>query len=390
MRNVAMKVAVFLLALSCSGNGGPGDPAVIPTPSVDLALQPVASGLSSPVHLASPPNDNRLFVVEQPGRIRIIQNGALIPAPFLDIDAKVLSGGERGLLSVAFHPSYSTNRHFFVYYTDNNGDIQVERYTASATSPNTADAASARPILNVPHPGNSNHNGGQLAFGPDGFLYIGTGDGGSGGDPPNNAQNRNVLLGKILRLDVNPSGSGAYTVPASNPFVGQANVRSEIWAYGLRNPWRFSFDRAGSVLYIGDVGQNRREEIDAVALAPSGVNFGWRIMEGTGCHNPAMLCDQAGLTLPVHEYDTSGGNCAVTGGFVYRGTAIPQVVGLYFFSDYCKGGLRSFRLVNGAATDVREWNAGVGATITSFGEDRNGELYVLSHGGTVGKLIVAP
>lgn len=384
-----MKIAAMLLALSCSGNGGPGDPAVI-TPNVDLALQPIASGLSSPVHLASPPNDDRLFVVEQPGRIRIIQNGALVSTPFLDIDAKVLSGGEQGLLSVAFHPSYSTNRHFYVYYTDNTGDLQIERYTASQTSPNIADPMSARPILNVPHPSNSNHNGGQLVFGPDGFLYIGTGDGGSGGDPPNNAQNRNVLLGKILRIDVSPASTAAYTVPPSNPFVGQANVRSEIWAYGLRNPWRFSFDRVGNVLYIGDVGQNSKEEVNAVPSMQAEVNYGWRIMEGTDCFSPMLLCNKSGLTVPVHDYPTADGNCAVTGGFAYRGSAIPQIVGLYFFSDYCKGGLRSFRLVDGVATDVREWNAGVGATVTSFGEDRRGELYVISHGGTVGKLIPAP
>jgi hypothetical protein len=387
MRNAAMKIAALLLALSCGGNGGPGDPAIIP-PNVDLALQPVASNLSSPVHLASPPNDDRLFIVEQPGRIRIIQNGALVQTPFLDIDAKVRSGGEQGLLSVAFHPSYSTNGHFFVYYTDNNGDIQIERYTAPQSSPNVADIASARPILNVPHPTNSNHNGGQLAFGPDGFLYIGTGDGGAGGDPPNNAQNLNVLLGKILRLDVSQE---PYAIPETNPFRNTPNARAEIWAYGLRNPWRFSFDRVGNTLYIGDVGQNRREEINAVPAAQAGLNYGWKIMEGTSCYPPmTVMCDKSDLTQPVHEYPTADGSCAVTGGFAYRGTAIPQIAGLYFFSDYCKGGLRSFRLVNGAATDVREWNAGVGGAITSFGEDRNRELYVISHGGTVGKLIAAP
>lgn len=384
-----MKIAALLLALSCGGDGGPGDPAII-APTVDLALQPIASNLSSPVHLASPSNDDRLFIVEQPGRIRIVQNGALAQTPFLDIRTKVLSGGEQGLLSVAFHPSYSTNRHFFVYYTDKNGDIQIERYTALQSSPNVADPASAWSILNIPHPTNSNHNGGQLAFGPDGFLYIGTGDGGAGGDPPNNAQNRSVLLGKLLRIDVNPASSAPYTVPSSNPFVSTANARPEIWAYGLRNPWRFSFDRVGNVLYIADVGQNRKEEINAVASVQPGVNYGWRITEGSDCFSPPMLCDKSGLTLPVHEYPTADGNCAVTGGFAYRGSAIPQIAGLYFFSDYCKGGLRSFRLVNGAATDVREWNAGVGGAITSFGEDRNRELYVISHGGTVGKLIAAP
>ncbi len=384
MRTAAVKLAAVLLATGCS-SGGPGDPATI-TPTIELALQPVATGLSSPVHLASPPNDDRLFVVEQAGRIRIVQNGSVADLPFLDIRQKVLFGGEQGLLSVAFHPSYSSNRHFYVYYTNRDGDIQIERYTASSTSPNSADPASAQPIIHISHPTYLNHNGGQLAFGPDGFLYVGTGDGGSGGDPPNNAQNLNVLLGKLLRLDVNPASFAPYTIPATNPFRNRTDARAEIWAYGLRNPWRFSFDRVGKTLYIADVGQSAREEVNAVPDGQAGVNYGWRIMEGTRCYGSVLPCNQSDLTLPVHEYDTGGGTCAVTGGFVYRGSAIPQIAGLYFFSDYCKGGLRSFRLVNGAATDVREWNAGVGESITSFGEDRHGELYVISHGGTVGKL----
>lgn len=383
-----MKLATLLLALSCGGNGGPGDPATITPPNVDLALQPIANGLSSPVHLASPPNDDRLFIVEQPGRIRVVQNGALLETAFLDITSKVMYGGEQGLLSVAFHPQYATNRRFYVYYVDKGSNLQIERYTAPTAASNVADPATALPIINIPHPTNLNHNGGQLAFGPDGLLYIGTGDGGAGGDPPNNAQNLNVLLGKILRLDVSQE---PYAIPATNPFRTTANARAEIWAYGLRNPWRFSFDRTGEVLYIGDVGQSSKEEINAVAAGEAGVNYGWKIMEGTSCYPPSMLmCNKSGLIQPVHEYDTGGGTCAVTGGFAYRGTAIPQIVGLYFFSDYCKGGLRSFRLVNGAATDVREWNAGVGGTITSFGEDRNRELYVISHSGTVSKLITAP
>ena len=384
-----MKMAALLLALSCGGNEGPSELPIV-TPPVNLALQTVASGLSSPVHLASPPNDARLFIVEQPGRIRIVQNGQLLGAPFLDITGKVMDGGEQGLLSVAFHPQYAANGHFYVYYTDNNGDLLIERYTAPSATANTADPASARTIIGIPHPSNSNHNGGQLAFGQDGFLYIGTGDGGAGNDPPNNAQNRNELLGKLLRLDVNPANQAPYSIPSTNPFVNQAGMRGEIWAYGLRNPWRFSFDRVGSMLYIGDVGQNAREEVNAVPRTTAAVNYGWKIMEGTRCTGLLGICDQSGLTLPVHEYDTGGGTCAVTGGFVYRGSAIPEVAGLYFFSDYCKGGLRSFRLVNGAATDVREWNAGVGGTITSFGEDRDGELYVISHGGTIGKLVKAP
>jgi hypothetical protein len=384
-----MKLAAALLVISCS-NGGPGEPAIINPPNVTLALQPVVTGLSSPVHLASPPNDSRLFIVEQPGRIRVVQNGQLLDTPFLDITEKVRDGGEQGLLSVAFHPQYASNGHFYVYYTDNNGDILIERYTAPSASSNTADRASARAIVGIPHPNNSNHNGGQLAFGQDGFLYIGTGDGGAGNDPPNNAQNRNVLLGKLLRLDVNTAASIPYAIPPGNPFTSQPNMRGEIWAYGLRNPWRFSFDRGGNMLYIGDVGQNAREEINAVSRTTAGVNYGWKIMEGTRCTGLLGICDQSGLILPVHEYNTADGNCAVTGGFVYRGTAIPEVAGLYFFSDYCKGGLRSLRLANGTATDVREWDAGVGGTITSFGEDRHGELYVISHSGAIGKLVPAP
>lgn len=386
MRGV-VKLAVVVLGLGCSGTSA-GEPGIV-SPNVDLTLQTVASGLSSPVHLASPPNDDRLFVVEQQGRIRIIRNGALVGAAFLDIRDSVLAGGEQGLLSVAFHPQYATNGFFFVYYTNRNGDIEIKRYTATPASSDVANAASARAILIVPHPGQSNHNGGQLAFGEDGFLYVGTGDGGGGGDPANNAQSRGVLLGKLLRIDVN-SATQPYAVPSTNPFVSTPGVRPEIWAYGLRNPWRFSFDRVGDVLYIGDVGQNRREEINAVPQGQAGLNYGWKIMEGTSCFLPMSSCDRSGLTLPVHEYDTGGGNCAVTGGFVYRGSAIPQIAGLYFFSDYCKGGLRSFRLVNGAATDVREWSVNIGATITSFGEDRHGELYVISHGGTISKLVRAP
>lgn len=386
-----MKLAAALLAISCSGSDGPGEPAIIMPPNVNLALQPVVTtGLSSPVHLASPPNDARLFIVEQPGRIRIVQNGELLQMSFLDIREKVTFGDEQGLLSVAFHPQYANNRHFYVYYVDRSGNLQIERYTASPGTPNVADPGSAVPIVNVLHPTNTNHNGGQLAFGPDGYLYIGTGDGGAGNDPPNNAQNRNALLGKLLRLDVNPASQAPYAIPSSNPFVNQAGMRGEIWAYGLRNPWRFSFDRGGNVLYVGDVGQNAREEINAVSRTTAGVNYGWKSMEGTRCTGLLGICDQSGLTLPVHEYDTANGNCAVTGGFVYRGSAIPEVVGLYFFSDYCKGGLRSFRLVNSAATELREWNAGIGGAITSFGEDRDGELYVISHGGSVGKLIKVP
>lgn len=383
-----MTAVLLALGLGCSGTGA-GEPGII-TPNVELALEPISSGaLTSPVHLASPPNDDRLFVVEQPGRVRIIRNGALLEAAFLNITDRVAAGGEQGLLSVAFHPQYATNGFFFVYYTNRDGDIQIDRFTAAPAGSDVADPASARTILIVPHPGHTNHNGGQLAFGEDGFLYIGTGDGGGAGDVPNNAQNRGVLLGKLLRIDVN-STTQPYAVPQSNPFVNTTGVRAEIWAYGLRNPWRFSFDRTGDMLYIADVGQNSREEVNAVPQGQAGLNYGWKIMEGSSCFLPMQSCDRAGLTLPAYDYARSDGNCSVTGGFVYRGSAIPQVAGLYFFSDYCMGGLRSFRLTSGQATDVREWSVNTGSSITSFGQDRHGELYVLSQGGTVSKLVRAP
>ncbi|CAN5149308.1 PQQ-dependent sugar dehydrogenase [soil metagenome] len=350
--------------------------------SVQLALQEVVTGLEQPVYLTAPPNDNRLFIVEQPGRIRIVRNGQLLQQPFIDLSSRLSSGGERGLLGLAFHPSYATNGLFYVNYTDNSGDTRVERYARSA-NPHVADPASAVPVLSVDQPF-GNHNGGQLLFGPDGMLYIPLGDGGSGGDPQNNAQTLSTLLGKLLRIDVN-SGS-PYAIPPGNPFAGQAGARPEIWAYGLRNPWRTSFDRGSNLYFIADVGQNREEEINAVDRTAGGMNYGWRIMEASSCYN-ASSCDQTGLTLPIHTYSTSGGNCAVTGGYVYRGSSIPEVAGLYFFTDHCTGGLRSLRVAGGAAQDVREWDVGFTGRISSFGEDAAGELYLVGHDGTVWRIV---
>lgn len=371
------------LAAACSGTPGLADPGgdnpgVGNPPAVQLGLAVVATGLNSPVYLASPPGDVRLFVVEQGGRIRIIENGQVLGGSFLDIGADISSGGERGLLSLAFHPDYAANGYLYVNYTDQNGDTRVVRYTVSG-NPNLADAQSDKLILTVSQPF-GNHNGGLVTFGPDGMLYIGMGDGGSGGDPSDHGQNRNTLLGALLRIDVD--GGDPYAVPADNPFVGQVGARGEIWAYGLRNPWRFSFDAPGGMLYIADVGQDAWEEVNAVATTAAAVNYGWRIMEGAHCFDPSVNCDQTGLELPVLEYGHSQG-CSVTGGYVYRGSALTGLQGHYFYADYCSGWIRSFRLENGEATDQKTWGVGSIGRITSFGVDASGELYVLTDQGTV-------
>ncbi len=361
----------------CGDGTGPMEP--IPD---SLAVEVVASGLSNPLYLASPPGDARLFVVEQPGRIRIIQNGSLLTTSFLDITGRVLDGGERGLLSVAFHPSYASNRFLYVNYTDNQGDTRVERYTATS-DPNVADPNSALLIIGIAQPF-PNHNGGLVMFGPDGMLYIGMGDGGSGGDPQGHGQDRGTLLGDLLRIDVNQGSP--YAVPADNPFVNQAGMRGEIWGYGLRNPWRFSFDREGGTLYIADVGQGRWEEVNAVPATAAGLNYGWNILEGSECFG-VSTCNRAGLTLPVLEYSLSGIPCAVTGGFVYRGQRIAGLQGHYFYSDFCAGWLRSFHLVDGRAEEQREWEVGDLGQVMSFGEDAARELYILSANGRVYRLI---
>jgi glucose/arabinose dehydrogenase len=376
--------------LGCSSSCG--DNGIITPGTTTIRLQQVVSGLTAPVYLTSPAGDARQFVVEQPGRIRIIANGQLVATPFLDITAKVQYGGEQGLLSVAFHPQYSANGLFFVYYTRRpDGDIIIERYRVSANT-SVADATSAKQILVVPHRAASNHNGGLALFGPDGMLYIGTGDGGGGGDVPNNAQNLTLLLGKLLRIDVNTGDP--YSIPASNPYVaGTGGARGEIWASGLRNPWRFAFDRTTDNLYVADVGQGEWEEVNVVSAATKPVNYGWRIMEGAHCYNPSTNCNTAGLTQPVHEYNHSGGKCSITGGFVYRGTVLTGIAGTYFFADYCEGKVRSFRLANNVATNIQEYDLGNLGFVTSFGEDAAGELYVLSvlsGEGRVNKIVPGP
>lgn len=375
-----LKSAIAILAISgCTAESTPDPP---PDTSVSLKLEQVATGLAGPVYVTSPVGDSRLFIVEQPGRIRIVQNGQLIAAPFLDIVPRVGSGGERGMLSLAFHPQYASNGFFYVYFTAPDGQIRIERFTVSS-NPSIANPSSAKLILAVAHP-RGNHNGGLALFGPDGMLYLGLGDGGGGGDPDRNGQNPNTLLGALLRIDV--SSGDPYGIPPGNPFVGKNDARPEIWAIGLRNPWRFAFDVQGGNLYVADVGQGELEEVNVVPSTRAGVNYGWNVMEGSSCYN-ASSCSRQGLELPVFEYRHLGSACSVTGGFVYRGAAIPAIAGHYFFGDYCAGFVKSFRYQNGVATDERTWEFGNIGNVLSFGQDAAGELYVTVGGGTVYRIV---
>jgi glucose/arabinose dehydrogenase len=383
MRNLARLAWVSLLpilATACAdANGSPPDASDL------VGLEPVVSGLAFPLYLTAPPDDPRLFVVEKGGRIRIVKDGTLLPVPFLDVSALVSGGSEQGLLGLAFHPGYASNGRFFVDYTDTQGDTRIVAYRAS-DNPDVADAGSADTLLTITQPF-SNHNGGQLAFGPDGFLYVGMGDGGSGGDPQQHGQTPADLLGSLLRLDVN--GAAGYAIPADNPYVGTSGARGENWDIGLRNPWRFSFDRETGDLYIADVGQEAHEEIDVSPRTSGGgrgANYGWPLMEGLSCYGSAT-CSRTGLVLPVLDY-SHGDGCSVTGGYVYRGSRIPALQGTYFYSDFCSGWIRSFRYVNGAATDQRTWpTLKPGGNVPSFGEDAAGELYILDAGGVVYRVV---
>lgn len=348
-----------------------------------LALETVATGLNDPVYLTAPPGDPRLFVVEQSGRIRIIRDGHLVANPFLDLIALVGYGGERGLLSMAFHPRYAQNGWFFVNYTDRSGDTRVERYRVGS-DPDVADPSSRQLVLQVDQP-YANHNGGHILFGPDGMLYIGMGDGGSGGDPHGHGQNRGTLLGDLLRIDVD--GGSPYAIPPDNPFARTQGMRGEIWAWGLRNPWRFCFDSEDGLLYIADVGQNRWEEIDVVGIHEPGLNFGWNRMEGTHCYRSG--CDTRGLVHPVVEY-SHGDGCSITGGFVYRGSRMPGLKGHYFYADYCQGWIRSFLWRGGHVIQHHQWEIPNSGSILSFGIDSSGEIYVLTGNGRISRLAWKP
>ena len=356
--------------------------------AAQLTLTPFAGGFTRPVEIKHA-GDLRLFVIEKSGYIRIVQaNGTVLGTPFLDVHTLVAGGNEEGLLGLAFHPNYASNGLFFVYYVNTAGNIQVVRYQVSG-NPDVANAGSATPILAIPHPTNSNHNGGGLHFGPDGYLYVSTGDGGSGCDPDDNGQDPNALLGKLLRLDID-SGS-PYAIPPSNPFAGPDGIADEIWNLGLRNPWRFSFDRANGNLYIGDVGQGQIEEIDfQLAASSGGQNYGWDCFEGSqpatisGCSTTAVCTPMSAFTFPVHEYTHADG-CSITGGYVYRGSASPSLVGTYIYSDYCSNEIWGLTTPdNGTTWNNQSFGVPVaGLNPTAFGEDAAGELYVASDGGTV-------
>ena len=385
MRDLIACATLIAVAGCAGGGGGTSAPGPVPVPAgwPQISLSRVAVGFALPVHVThAGDGSGRVFVVEQAGRIRILDNGVAQPTPFLDLASvnppRLVAGGEQGLLGVAFPPGFAAKRYFYVNYTRTpDGATVVARYRVSIGDANAADPASEEVVLTIPQPF-ADHNGGQLAFGPDGYLSIGMGDGGSGGDPLNNGQTPGTLLGKLLRIDVE-SVAAPYGIPPTNPFLGMAGYRGEIWALGLRNPWRFSFDRLTGDLYIGDVGQSAVEEIDVQpAGSPGGQNYGWNVMEVAGCFNGAA-CNPAGLTLPVATYDHSQG-CSVTGGMVYRGAAFPELQGIYFYGDFCSGRIWGLRK-NGAGweTTVLLGPGNPPLNITTFGEDETGNVYAANY-----------
>ncbi len=355
--------------------------AVAPAAQITLQTAFPSVSFSSPIELVSAPGDSsRIYVAEQGGRILTLDTDSATPTAttYLNVSTRLTSGGERGLLGMAFHPEYETNGYVYLHYSGSgDGRTVLARYTRSAANPLTADLASEVVLLTVPQPF-SNHNGGKLAFGPDSLLYLSLGDGGSGGDPGNRAQNRTTLLGKILRIDTDTTGAAGrpYSIPEDNPYAGNTEgFREEIYAYGIRNAWKFGFDRETGVLWAGDVGQGTWEEVSQIE---NGGNYGWRIMEGAHCYSPSSGCDQTGLELPVYEYNHSGGRCSITGGTVYRGTANPALIGDYLYADYCDGVVSALSPspVSGGLVNRTLVNAGFG--VIGFGEDAYGEMYVLT------------
>ncbi len=398
-------LALFLLA-GCadwfnSPPTNPPPPPPAPPPPPPPPGTPTLHAVGSffrPTYLTAPRSDStRVFVTERGGAIRIVRNDTILPTPFLDLRGQIDSAVEDGLYSMAFHPQYATNHMFFVFFTNLNGDIRVVRYLGGATAnPDIANPTAVDTILAVPHStaGFSltfgNHHGGQLQFGPDGMLYVSLGDGGCCRDPAQNGQRHHTMNGKIHRINVD--GATGYTVPTDNPFVADTSYPPETWAWGFRNPWRFSFDRQTGDLYIGDVGDATWEEVD-VAAAPSrgkGLNYGWSVMEGTHCVNSG--CNQTGLTLPVVDYQHVNGECDVQGGYVYRGSGVTQLTGYYLYVDYCSGRIGSFKYAGGAATQGRDWSTEIspGSGAVSWGEDARGEVYIMTYGGIVYRIIPHP
>ena len=358
-----------------------------------LKAPKIAGGFDSPVDIQSAPGDKeRLFIVEQDGRIQLIKNGVVLPDPFLNIPNRIGSGGEQGLLGLAFHPDYQTNLYFYVYYTDLGGDTIIERFERRPGNPDRAAKNTGVVLMGPISQPYSNHNGGQLAFGQDGYLYIGFGDGGSANDPGCRAQDGSTFLGKMLRIDVD--GGFPYAIPPDNPFVGDGSILDEIWHFGHRNPWRWSFDSVTGDMYIADVGQNAREEISfQFGSSSGGENFGWKIMEGrrcnstSGCANPDP-CNDPSYTDPIFQYTHSLG-CSITGGYVYRGCAIPDLDGTYFYADYCSDRVWSFRYDGNNVTDAQErtneldQNDGSFNSWSAFGQDQCGEIYMASLSGDI-------
>jgi len=343
-----------------------------------ISLEEFATA-SNPVEItASPTNDNRLFVVQQSGTIRILNtNGTFESTNFLNITDRVNFSGEMGLLGLAFHPQFATNRYFYVYYNRAGRMITVSRFSANSNNPNTADPATEKVMMSIPK-SQTNHNGGSIHFGADGYLYISTGDGGGGGDPDNNGQNKNSLLGKLLRIDVN--SDNAYNIPPTNPFVG-VDGADEIWSYGLRNGWKYSFDRTTNNIWIADVGQNLIEEINRVPATTPAVNYGWRCYEGNDAYNTAGCANASTMTFPVVDYDHSGGKCSITGGYVYRGNLYTDLIGKYIFADYCS---QQIGILDN--TTITWTSAFSGNNFTTFGEDNSKQLYVAAQNGKIFKV----
>jgi glucose/arabinose dehydrogenase len=394
---VAVAAAALLVTLFPTPATAVGRPAADTAPTVapglsadDIALTPIVTGLERPVFITSARDGTgRTFIVEQGGKVLVRKNGVVLSTPLLDITQLVThGGGEQGLLGLAFHPRFKTNRKFYVNYTNRSGDTVIREYKTSTSNPDRTDPTSPRTVLKVDQP-YANHNGGMLAFGPGGYLYIGLGDGGGADDPGNRAQNTGTLLGKMLRIDVNgKTPTRGYDIPSSNPYVGRSG-RNEIWQVGLRNPWRFSFDRQTAAMWIGDVGQGSYEEINRAVHTSTGsgrgYNWGWRVMEGRHCHIPSSGCRTSGKVLPLTEYTQAlNGRCAVTGGYVYRGSRIPALVGYYVFGDFCSGEIWAIR-ANSSYPPARITLAGAGSgrNISSFGESATGELFVVDLGGTI-------
>lgn len=382
---VLLTVATMLAAQFAMA--GPARAAFDPT-AIRLVLHRVASGLERPILVThAGDGSGRRFIVEQPGRVRVLTAaGTLLATPLIDISTSVSKGGEQGLLGLAFHPDHETNGKFYVNFTRTNGDTVINEYRVG-TNPNRVLSGSGRRIMTIAQP-YSNHNGGHMAFGPDGNLYIGTGDGGSGGDPGNRAQSLNSLHGKILRIDINGTTSTrAYRIPSTNPYVGRSGL-DEIWSRGLRNPWRWSIDRVTGVLFIGDVGQGRYEEINrsirgSWPVGGRGVNYGWPVLEGNACYRPSSGCSTSGKIKPVIVYRHLSGRCSVTGGYIYRGNASPLLARAYLYGDFCTGEIWGFDTwaANPQSSAIRLRDTAM--RISSFGEDEAGELYVVDLNGAV-------